>query len=257
MSAALDLSGVRVVLGGREVLTGVDLSVPAGSLTVVCGPNGAGKTTLLRAALGLAPLSAGTRSLFGREPSRLKPAERAALAGYLPQEKRIAWGLSALDVAALGAITQPLAVARARALGALKTVGLSDLADRSVFEMSGGERGRVLLARLIATAAPLLVLDEPVAGLDPEAQLVTLELLQAQVRQGATVVVTLHDLSLAARFADRVVVLHQGRVAAEGPPMDALAPAVLKQVFGLNGVWVETAYGVALSAGRVTETEDS
>ena len=119
-----------------------------------------------------------------------------------------------------------------------------------VLEMSGGERARVLLARLLATRAPLLVADEPAAGLDPDAQLLTLELLRAEAARGAAVVVTLHDLTLAARFCDRLVVLSSGRVAAEGAPAEALAPEVLRSVFGLEGALVETAAGAVVSARR-------
>ena len=110
------------------------------------------------------------------------------MVGYLAQERRIAWGLSALAIAELGALTAPPSEARERAMQALTDVGLAHLADRGVFSLSGGERARVLLARLLASRAPLLVLDEPIAGLDPDAQLMTLDLLKAQASAGVTVV---------------------------------------------------------------------
>jgi iron complex transport system ATP-binding protein len=116
--------------------------------------------------------------------------------------------------------------------------------------MSGGERARVLLARLLATRAPLLVADEPVAGLDPDAQLLTLDLLRAQAAAGAAVVVTLHDLGLAARACDRVLVLDHGRVAADGAPVEALSPTVLADVFRLHGALVETPAGLVVAARR-------
>ena len=116
--------------------------------------------------------------------------------------------------------------------------------------MSGGERARVLLARLLATRAPLLVADEPAAGLDPDAQLLTLELLRAEAARGAAVVVTLHDLTLAARFCDRLVVLAKGQVAAEGAASVALTPTVLRTVFGLDGELIQTPTGPVVSARR-------
>ena len=247
--SALELHDVAVELGGRFVLSGATLSVAEGSLTALVGANGAGKTTLLRAALGLVG-ARGSRRLFGREVTGLSPRERAERVGYLAQERRIAWGMTARRIAALGAVTQPPKKADALADAALDRVGATALADRSVFDMSGGERARVLLARLLATQAALLVLDEPVNGLDPDAQLTTLELLQAEARGGRAVVVTLHDLTLAARFCDRVVVLDKGRVAADDAPTAALRPEVLRSAFGLDGEWLDSTAGPVLAARR-------
>jgi iron complex transport system ATP-binding protein len=233
------------------VLDGASTSVAQGEVLGVVGPNGAGKTSLLRAGLGLMPLETGETRLAGRPVDELNPVERARLVGYLPQERRLAWNLPALDVAALGApdlpSSQALAVARER----LERVGVADLAERGVLDMSGGERARVLLARLLATRAPLLVADEPVAGLDPDAQLLTLDLLRAEAAAGAAVVVTLHDLGLAARSCDRVLVLDHGRVAAEGTPFEALSPSVLASVFCLDGALMTTPAGLILAARRL------
>jgi iron complex transport system ATP-binding protein len=130
-------------------------------------------------------------------------------------------------------------------------VGLGELAERGALDMSGGERARVLLARLLATRAPLLLADELTSGLDPDAQLMALELMRREsAERGATVVLTLHDLGLAARGCDRLVVLGRGRIAADGPPLEALTPAVLADVFGLDGRLIETPAGLALSARR-------
>jgi iron complex transport system ATP-binding protein len=216
----------------------------------VVGANGAGKTTLLRAALGLAHLERGRALLAGREVRTLSEPERAALAAYMPQERRVGWNLPAWRVASLGAVHRPPREARERAHAALAQVGLAALAGRGVLDMSGGERGRVLLARLLAARAPLLVADEPGAGLDPDAQLLTLELLRAEAGRGAAVVLTLHDLSLAARACDRLVVLAQGRVVAAAPPRQALTPEVLAQAFALEGRLEETSAGPVLAARR-------
>ena len=251
MSAAWTIEGVKARRGKALVLNGASLSVAPGEVLGVVGPNGAGKTSLLRAGLGLMSLETGEARLAGRPVDRLSPVERARLVGYLPQERRLAGNLPALEVAALGAPDLPpgeaLAVARER----LQRVGVVDLADRGVLDMSGGERARVLLARLLATRAPLLVADEPVAGLDPDAQLLTLDLLRAEASAGAAVVVTLHDLGLAARTCDRVLVLDHGRVAADGKPGEALSSQVLARVFRLDGALIETPAGLTLAARRL------
>lgn len=251
MSATWTLEGLSARQGRKTVLEAVSLSVATGELVGIVGPNGAGKTSLLRAGLGLLPAQAGAARLSGRAVSELKPQERAQLVGYLPQDRRVAWNLPARMVAALGATDLPEAAADALARACLTRVGAGDLAERGVLDMSGGERARVLLARLLATRAPLLVADEPVAGVDPDAQLLTLDLLRAEAVRGAAVVVTLHDLGLAARACDRIVVVSQGRLVAEGPPREALSPAVLERVFGLDGELVETPAGLVLAAKRL------
>ena len=252
MTAVLTLTGATVRRGGRAILDAVDFKVEAGEVVGVVGPNGAGKTTLVRAALGLQALAEGSATLGGSSPARLDPAELARRVGYLPQERRLAWNLSAWRTASLGAPDRPPAEARDIALRALRQVGLDHLAERGVFDMSGGERARVLLARLFATRAPLLLADEPTASLDPDAQLMTLDLLRAEAAEGGDVVVTLHDLGLAARACDRIVVLHEGRVVAEGSPEKALSAHVLAEVFNLEGELIRTPAGLALAARRRT-----
>ncbi|MGX1690851.1 ABC transporter ATP-binding protein [Brevundimonas naejangsanensis] len=252
MTVLLELENAHARIGGAEVLNGAFFSVRAGELVALCGPNGAGKSTALRAALGLAPLTQGVARLGGDEARRLSERQRGERAAYLPQDRSIAWNLPAVEVAALGApfLTGQAAVERARA--ALDEVGVGHLADRGVAEMSGGERARVLLARALTVPAPLLAADEPIAGLDPDAQLLVLELLRARANAGRGVLVSLHDLSLAARFADRVVVLDQGRTAAEGAPTVALSPRILKTVFNLDAVWLEALDGPWLAARRLS-----
>lgn len=237
-------------LGGRTVLNGADLQVHAGEFVALVGPNGAGKSSVIRAFAGLLPLNGGIARLGGDDVVALAPRERAARAAYLPQERRIAWNLPAVEVAALGAPFLASDEALARARRALAEVEAEHLAERGVAEMSGGERARVLLARALATDAAALMLDEPVAGLDPEAQLMVLERLKARAEAGQAVLASLHDLPLAARFAHRVVVLEHGSVAADAPPLAALTPEVLQRVFGLSARWVEGPDGPLLSAGR-------
>jgi len=248
-AAAITFEHLSVSLGRQVVVDDVSASLRGGFIAV-CGPNGAGKTTLLRAALGLLKPAAGRVLLAGDDPRALSPEARARRVGYLPQERRVAWGVPALRIAALGAVTAPPAEAEARGRQALADVGLADLEARGAFAMSGGERARVLLARLFATRAPILVLDEPAAGLDPDAQLMILDLLKAKAAEGVTVIATLHDLTLAARFADRVLVLRQGRLAADGKPHEALDRPVLGDVFGLDGDWIDSPHGPLLAARR-------
>lgn len=250
MSAVWTLTDLSARHGRKMVLEAASLTVAAGEVVGVVGPNGAGKTSLLRAGLGLLPLGAGEVKLSGRALGGLKPDARARLVGYLPQDRRVAWNLSARMVAALGASDLADGAADALALDRLARVGAAELADRGVLDMSGGERARVLLARLLATRAPLLVADEPVAGLDPDAQLLTLDLLRAEAASGAGVVVTLHDLGLAARSCDRIVVVSHGRIVAEGAPREALSRLILGQVFRLDGELVETEAGPVLAARR-------
>lgn len=250
MSPAFSLENAAVRRGRALVLQDASAQAQAGEVLGVIGANGAGKTTLLRAALGLVRLERGRASLASREVGSLSDPERASLAAYLPQERRVGWNLPAWRVASLGAAHLAPKAARERAHDALGRVGLAALADRGVLDMSGGERGRVLLARLLAAHAPLLMADEPGAGLDPDAQLLALELLRAEAARGAAVVLTLHDLSLAARACDRLVVLHAGRVIADAAPREALTPAVLAEAFGLEGRLEETSAGLVVAAKR-------
>jgi iron complex transport system ATP-binding protein len=196
--SALELSGARATLGGRPALDGVDLVVGAGELVALCGPNGAGKSTAIRALAGLIALEAGSARLDGDDVSKLLPADRARRVAYLAQERTVAWNLRAGDVAALG--SPPRSEARVEA--AMAEMQAGGLADRGVNDLSGGERARVLIARALAQPASALLADEPTAGLDPDGQLLVMERLAARAKGGQAVLVSLHDLDLAARFAD-------------------------------------------------------
>jgi iron complex transport system ATP-binding protein len=248
--SALALHDVTVRRAGKTVLDAANMTAAAGEVVGVVGPNGAGKTTLLRAALGLAHLEAGRAELDGHDVRHLSDPERARFAAYLPQERHVGWNMSAWRIASLGAFHLPAAAARLSAEAALRRVGLAGLEERGVLQMSGGERARVLLARLLVTGSPLLVADEPAAGLDPDAQLLALELFREEAARGAAVVLTLHDLGLAARFCDRLVVLAHGRVLADARPAEALQPDILAQAFSLDGRLEPTAQGPILVAGR-------
>ncbi|MFN4092689.1 MAG: ABC transporter ATP-binding protein [Brevundimonas sp.] len=250
MTALLTMWDADVSLSGRLVLNGADIQADTGELVAIVGPNGAGKTTLLKAFAGLLPLTRGIARLQGDDVRTLSALQRAERVAYLPQDRRIAWNLPAIEVASLGApfLSGPEALDRAH--GALAEVDAAHLADRGVAEMSGGERARVLLARAFVSHAPALLADEPAAGLDPDAQLMVMERLRDRARSGRAVLVSLHDLTLAARYADRVVVLEQGSNIADGPPRAALSPEILKRAFGLTGSWIEGPDGPLLSARR-------
>ncbi len=238
MSLAVD--SLRVVLGGRPVVEGVSLHCPARSLVAVVGPNGAGKTSLLRALVGLVP-STGAIRLDDVELARLPSGERARRIAYLPQGHEAHWPLPARDIVALGRFphgaTDParLPPADARAVAdAMRLTGTEALAERSVTALSGGERARVALARVFAVQARLILADEPTAALDPRHQLDVMRAMRNAAEAGALVLAVTHDLGLAARFADRIVVMEAGRVAADGVPEEALSPEVLLRVFGIE-----------------------
>jgi iron complex transport system ATP-binding protein len=231
--SGLELIGARVRLGDRTVLDGVGLVVAAGELVALCGPNGAGKSTAIRALAGLVRLDAGQARLGGDPVEGLSAAERARRVAYLAQERTVAWNLRAEAVAGLG--SPPGSETRVSA--ALAEMQASAFADRGINDLSGGERARVLIARALAQPATALLADEPTAGLDPDGQLLVMERLAGRARSGQAVLVSLHDLDLAVRWADRVVVLHGGRIHADAAPRQALTDAVLGEVFGLTADW--------------------
>jgi iron complex transport system ATP-binding protein len=240
---SLEARGLTVLgSAGEAIVSDASLAVRPGELLGLIGPNGAGKSTLLKATLGLKPLAAGTVTLGGRPLADVPPVERARRIAWLGQEGRIEWRLSARDVVALGRrphrrpFTPPSAADREAVARALATVEMTALADAPATELSAGERARVLLARALAVEAPILLADEPTAALDPYHQLLVLETLRGRAERGGSVLVVLHDLSLAARFLDRVVVMSGGRILADGPPPLVLTDEVLEAVYRIAAV---------------------
>ena len=240
MSATiLDVRGVSVALGGRTILSDVSLSVAAGELVAVVGPNGAGKTTLMRAAAGLVARTAGEVSIGGTALDALSLRERAVRVAYLPQGHVFHWPLAVADVVALGRLPRGAgadlsAADRAAVNRAMAETGIAEYGSRAVTTLSGGERARVAIARVLATEAPLLLADEPTASLDPRYQMAVIEMLRRHASGEGAVVAVLHDLALAARHADRVVVVDGGRIVADGPPRAVLTPRLLAATFGVN-----------------------
>lgn len=237
----LDLTALSVDLGSRRVIEDVTLRIGAGEYVGLLGPNGAGKTTLLRAALGL--IAARGQSSLAALPA---PA-RARAAAFLPQGRDIAWPMPVEAVVALGRMPHAAAARagdRAAIDRAIDRLGLTALRHRAATALSGGEQARVLLARALAQETPLLIADEPTAGLDPAQQLAVMALFRDLARDGRTVFASLHDLGLAARWCTRLVVLAGGRIVADGAPRAVLTPDLLARVFGIRAHVAETEDGV-------------
>jgi iron complex transport system ATP-binding protein len=232
---ALEGQGIRVTLGGTPVLHGINLALPAGRWTSVVGPNGAGKSTLLKALAGLLPHE-GQVKLLDRPLAQWRGRERARTLGWLGQGEQGADDLSVWDVAMLGRLPHqpwlapPSDMDRARVEAALRTTQAWEWRERPLGGLSGGERQRVLLARLLAVDASVLLMDEPLANLDPPHQADWLQLVRRLVADGKTVVSVLHELGMALH-ADEMVVVAEGRLRHQGPCADRATHQALEEVF--------------------------
>jgi iron complex transport system ATP-binding protein len=242
---AVDLS---VRLAGSIIVDRTSLDLKRGELTVLVGPNGAGKTTLMRALAGLLPAE-GRLELQGRPLQEVSVRERARHIAYLPQGHIFHWPMSVAAVVALGRhphadAFSPLTDADRKAVGrALAATAIEPWAGRAVTTLSGGERARVALARALATQAPILLADEPTISLDPRHQLVVMELLAHAARDGGAVLAIVHDLALAARFADRVVMMERGRLVADGNAREVLTPQRIAAVFAVEATITDSVVG--------------
>ncbi len=251
--AVLDARELTVVRSGVRLLDSVGLHLQPGTLAAVVGPNGAGKSTLLKVLTGEWTPDSGQVRLWGRPLGEWPARELARVRAVLPQSSALAFGFTVEEVVAMGRTPwdEPLVEKHARVQAALEEVGMRPLAHRRWPTLSGGERQRVQLARVFAQLPPdpadgLLFLDEPTNHLDLTHQVRVLQRVRARVERGGTALAVLHDLSLAARMADRVVVLSGGRVVSDGPPEAALHPDVLRPVFGLELTQVRLDRGFAL-----------
>jgi iron complex transport system ATP-binding protein len=236
----LELEGVSVALGGTDIVRGASLRLSPGRLVALAGPNGAGKTTLLRAIAGLVP-AAGKVRLGGREITDIPRAERARLMSYLPQGHQVHWPLSARDVVALGryphGLADPARLAgdhRRAVEAAMTRTETSAFSDRPIMGLSGGERARVMLARVLAVEASVVLADEPTASLDPRHQITVMQDLKAESRRGTLVIVVTHDIWLASRLADEIVLMDGGSIVAQGHPDAVLTDQRLAGVYGVT-----------------------
>ncbi len=236
MVSIVSISGLTVDLGNQRILDGVDLDVDAGEWITIIGPNGAGKTTMLRSLLGTVE-HAGTIELDGTRPA--KPIERARRLAYVPQSPVIPGGMLVGDYVLLGRTPHRGVFGRDSdtdcniAMDVLTRLDLADFTMREVGSLSGGERQRVVLARALAQQADIVLLDEPTTALDLGHQQDVLDLVESLRRdRGLTVVATLHDLTLAARYGDRIAVLSGGRIVETGPPSAVLTAATIAEHFG-------------------------
>ncbi|MGW5571057.1 heme ABC transporter ATP-binding protein [Nocardia thailandica] len=234
-TVTLRAAGVGVRRGERTVLDGVDFQVAAGEIVALVGPNGAGKSTLLAALAGDLDISAGTVKLEGHALTHWTPGDMARRRAVLPQSHTVGFPFTAREVVAMGRspwLRTPAADRDDELIAAaLAATDVTHLAGRPFPSLSGGERARVALARVLAQDTATLLLDEPTAALDLGHQEAVLRLAAQRARGGAAVVVVVHDLGVAAAYADRVTVLDAGRVAADGPPRQVLTPALLSRVY--------------------------
>jgi iron complex transport system ATP-binding protein len=256
--ARLLLRNVSVSRNGRRVIDGVSAELRGGEFVALLGRNGAGKTTLLKAMAGLLP-SNGDLELDGRSLASLAVHERARTIAYLPQSGEIHWPLSVVDIVALGRM--PYGASRklnaddraaiARAIGACD---LESLAPRRATELSGGERARALLARMLAVEAHILLADEPVAALDPAHQLAVMETLAGEAARGRLVIIVLHDVAMALRFCSRAIAIADGRIAADGAPEQLLTSGALSTLYGVDFALAQTETGDSAAVMRRNPT---
>ena len=264
MTAAVSVRALEVTLDGTRVLRGVDLTASAGEWVNVIGPNGAGKTTLLRALLGLVPFDGEIEidGLRGRVDKHRRAARARKLA-YVPQTPVIPPGMLVADYVLLGrtphrgVFAAETANDRRIAVEILERLDLGGFGERAVQSLSGGERQRAVLARALAQQADVLLLDEPTTALDLGHQQDVLELVEALRRERRlTVIATLHDLTLAARYGDRIAILAHGRVAETGPPTEVLTVQSIAAHFGATVRIVDDPEGPVIVPTTVAKNGD-
>lgn len=235
------LEGEDLVVGygPRPVIDGLDITVPTGELSVIVGPNACGKSTLLRALARMLPLRRGQVFLDGATIGTYAPKEVARRLGLLPQSPVAPEGIVVEDLVARGRyphqrVLQWWSEEDQRAVEhAMERAGVVDLAQRPVLELSGGQRQRVWIALALAQDTPVLLLDEPTTYLDIAHQVEVLDLARSLQEEGTTVVLVLHELNLAFRYATHLIVMSAGEVVARGNPREIVTPQLLHEVYGL------------------------
>ena len=252
---ALHLS---VRLGRHPAVSGVSAALEPGQLVGIIGPNGAGKSTLIRALLGLVRADGGAVSIDDTPIASLPRKDVARRVAYLPQGQTLHWPLMVERLVALGRMPHLGPLSRlspedeAMIDAALARADVLHLKGRIATELSGGERARVLLARALAVGAPALIADEPLAALDPGHQLDVMDLLKGEARAGSLVVTVLHDLGMAARYCDRLLLMDKGRLVADGRPMEVLTEQSLAEVYGISAcIEADGEWPLILPTGRI------
>ncbi len=249
----LSIDRLSVCLRERTVLRNVSFKVEAGECIGILGPNGAGKTTLMRAALGLIPHE-GESSI-----ASMTPEDRARMASWLPQTREIAWPMTVERLVVLGRIPhmahgqRPTIKDQEKVNLALSAMNLDGFRDRTATRLSGGEQVRVLIARVLAQDTPLIMADEPVAGLDPAHQISTMQTFSELARSGRSVIIALHELGLAVRHCTRLILLSGGNIVADGLPSDVLTLDCIAEVFGIEAFYRDTEDGPIFQPLNVIE----
>ncbi|MFQ5347233.1 MAG: ABC transporter ATP-binding protein [Rhodothalassiaceae bacterium] len=256
----LEAQALGISLDEARVVADATMALAAGEFVALVGPNGAGKSTLLRALAGLLPPAAGRVLLEGRDLATIPLAARARAIALLPQAAPVHWPIRVERLVALGrlphldAFHRPTGADRDAVARAMAATRVTHLAARPATHLSAGERARVLLARVLATGAPVLLADEPVAALDPYHQLQVMELLAAEAARGRAVLVVLHDLGLASRFCPRTLLMHRGRILADGPTDAVLSDDRLAATYGIR---VSRGDGGLVPVARVEEGDQT
>ena len=244
------LAAHNLTLANR--LTAITAALRPGEVTAICGPNGAGKSTLLACLAGLLQAGSGTVTLDAMPLASLDPRARARAIGYLPQSPEVAWDVSVETLVSLGRIPWhgvPNSHDEPAVTAAIAAMDLEPLRHRPVSRLSGGVRARALMARVLVTAPRWLLADEPLANLDLAHSAQLIARLRHQAGQGTGVVLVLHDLAQAMNHADRVLVLADGGLVADGPPEQALSEAMIARVWGVTGRWLGEPGARALAVG--------
>lgn len=259
---SLVAENVSVSLGRTQVVRDVSMTLEPATVTGLLGPNGAGKSTLMRAMAGQL-VHSGAITLDGQPVSAMSEAYRARHIAWLPQSREVSWPLSVENLVALGRLPwhgwrrTRSAADHELCARAMQLMDVDTLASRPADQLSGGELARVLMARAVAQDTPVLLADEPGAGLDPAHQISMMAALRQLASRGRTVLVSLHDLSLAARWCDRLVIMREGRIAGSGQPVDVMTEAMLRDVYGINAEIGHDACGMWLAPLGLTQGDET
>lgn len=248
----LNIDQLNVLLSNKTILDNISCSIPAGKVTGLIGPNGAGKSTLLKSFFKLLPAK-GAITYSSKNILSLSAAERATYLSYLPQERELAWAMSVENVIRLGfshtGANRRSSVIQSedeRLNAILGKLDLLEFRNRSASSLSGGELARVLIARALAQDTPVLLADEPLAGLDPYHQIKIMMHLKAHSKGGKTVLTSIHDLSIAAQWCDHLILLDHGRIVSSGTPAEVLTENRLKEIYKINARIEATPAGLCI-----------